>query len=266
MIKICSLDFINKERFDVDIKTADGRILCSNGDKITPDLLLRLYYKEIFIESWPVKDVEDVEEIKDINLGVELTSDTSNTEFEEDAESLKKAEARVAELFEEIEELSVEADEKLEFNEEQAKRVCDYSLGIAKLLNFSENRLKELEQASYYHNIGRSRLSKSDLAQKGFRRKQANESYDILLNEKKLSKSVAEASKLYLDNYNPIAFSLGEEIPYGHIIAIASYYDVLHSQNVSKDEVLKKMLQLGGNKFNIYVLHKFIKMMRETNE
>ncbi len=47
MIKTCSLDFANKETFEVDVKSADGRVLCKAGEDITPDKILRLYFKEL---------------------------------------------------------------------------------------------------------------------------------------------------------------------------------------------------------------------------
>lgn len=264
MIKICSLDFLNKERFEADIFTADGRILCPRGSKITPDLLLRLYFKDIYVEEWPedVKsktsaDVEDEisRQLKSISPSVEEDSSTE----------LEKPEEEVAKLFELTDEVpAVIAEEKLEFDEEEAKRVSEYALKIGKLLNFPKNRLNELEQAAYYCKIGRTRFSNLDLTQKDFNKKQALASYDILLKEKKMPEKVAEASKFYLDNYNPVTFKLDEEIPYAHIISIASYYDASSIKQIPNDDILKKMLQLGGNKFNIYVLHKFINTMREN--
>lgn len=55
MIKICSLEFLNKNSFDVDVLSADGSVLYSAGCEITPNLLLKLYYKDIYIEGYPPK-------------------------------------------------------------------------------------------------------------------------------------------------------------------------------------------------------------------
>lgn len=49
MIKICSLDFLNRENFETDVITADGVVLFQSGEEITPSKLLRLYFKEIYI-------------------------------------------------------------------------------------------------------------------------------------------------------------------------------------------------------------------------
>ena len=51
MIKICSLDFLNNELFEADVMTADGRVLFNSDDKVTPDRLLILYFKEIYVKE-----------------------------------------------------------------------------------------------------------------------------------------------------------------------------------------------------------------------
>ena len=47
MIKVCSLDFLNKSVFGVDVKNAEGTILQRFDDPVTPEALLKLYFKEI---------------------------------------------------------------------------------------------------------------------------------------------------------------------------------------------------------------------------
>ena len=88
--------------------------------------------------------------------------------------------------------------------------------------------------------------------------------------EKQLSEKIAEAARLYNKKYQISQIDLKDsnysDLPYSHIVAIASHYDNLLGKNISKDEALKKMLQLGGNKFNIFILHKFIYMMRNLND
>lgn len=261
MIKICSLDYVNKEKFDADILTADGRVLCSKGDKVTPDLLLRLYFKEIYIESTSVEEPEEeIYEDEDEDV-------SDSAAFEEDApEEVKKAEERVAEIFKTQTEVEKDLDENLEFDEEEAVKIQDYASKIGKMLGFSEEKLKNLELAAFNCKIGRSRLTKGDLKRKDYIHKLAEESYNIMLNEQKLPEVVVEVAKRYIEKYNPMAFNMGDEIPFFHIVAIADYYQSMLSKGHQKNDVLQKMLQLGGNKFNIYVLHKFIRMMREIDE
>lgn len=269
MIKICSLEFLNKNSFDVDITLADGRVLFSAGDPITPSLLLRLYYKEIFINGYPIKKERELDEDLDSNEACELTVDKVESFFEESPEPEEEIEktreyATVAIADED------DSNEPLEFDEEQGKRVAQLTVKFAQHLGISQQQIQELHQAAYYHKIGRTKLKKSDLGERDFYQKQGDAGYEILTKEMKLSERIAEAAKFYYrrcqgsqmqyDNQNY------SDIPYSHIVAITSYYDDLISVNLTEDAALQEMLRQGGNKFNIFILHKFISMMRNTND
>lgn len=249
MIKVCSLEFINKNTFDVDIMSSDGKLLFPAGSEITPELLLRLYYKDIYTKG-------RVEE--------EAKAKTTDIDIEEKLQTLATLQT--------IKEVIIDegSKEPLEFDEEQAKRVADYSTKLGQTIGMEKKHIEELQQAAYWHNIGRTKLTKADLNKKDFKRKQAEEGYNLLIKEKKLSEKIAEAAKFYNRKYQSSQMDFKEPnysgVPYSHIIAITSYYDELISQNMQKDEALKKMLQIGGNKFNIFILHKFITMMRNTND
>ena len=247
MINICSLDFLNRKVFDVDVLSADGRILFHLGSEITPEILLMLYYKDIYVTEFPYekekkKTEEDInEKLETLNLiqSLEAVIDENLTEF-------------------------------LEFDEQQAQRVSQYSVKLGQKIGMETLQLQELEKAAYYHNIGRTKLTNSDLKEKDFKKKQAEAGYSLLITEKNLSEKIAEAARFYNRNcwssqinFNDVNHS---DLPYSHIVAITSYYDELINKNNPKDEVLKKMLQLGGNKFNIFILHKFIYMMRNSND
>lgn len=285
MIKICSLDFINKETFEADIMTADGRVLFYSTDVITPEKILKLYFKDIYTEKPLVERIvkskepageqllKELNSITPVNETAEAeTAGPKLAEIDDDAAAVAKAKAKALEYAAATataeKPAEVEYDDSgdpLEFDEEEAKRVVEHSLAIAKELKFSEDRLKELEQAAYYHNIGVTKFTKGDLAQKDFRQRQALAGYEILKDEKKLSKSIAETAKYCVDNYNGYSFKLTDEIPYYHIVAIASYYDRLINHGFTKSDALAKMLRLGGNKFNVHVLHRFNNIMKDTN-
>lgn len=345
MIKICSLDFLNKESFETDVMTADGRILFHSGEEITPAILLRLYFKEIFIaepleeqkiemnkvestsfissdESFSVPklvkasvDEEEIEEENSPELKVIETDETvieenkkgpklievSEVDKEEDEttsgprlvetddsageEEENKKGPRVVDttpissskgtkiryatsagsLNQDVEEESNDAantDTPLVFDEEQAKRIVQHSIKIGKMINFSDNDFKELEQVAYYCNIGISEFSKSDVLKKGFRKKKAFAGYEKLKNEGTVPEKIADLVRSCADNYESDAFPLDSKIPFHQIVAITSFYEELLQYN-SKEVTLLKMLQIGGNQFNIFILHKFIKMMRE---
>ena len=256
MIEVCSLDFLKKKKFDTDILTVDGRVLCSKDDQITSELLLRLYFKDIYIKEPIVSEKIDVQAEPEEVLE-QLSSMQADLLPELVSEVVPEPE------IEKIVEEEVDLTEKLEFDEGEAKRVSEYSLMIGKALNYTEKQLKDLEQAAYYHNVGRTNFTKADLGSKDFLKNQANAGYEIILKDKKLPQEIAEVASLYNSNYDSSAFKLDECIPFYQVVGVASFYDRMIMQNYTKEETLAKMLQLGGNKFNIFVLHKFISMMRK---
>lgn len=359
MIKICSLDFLNRETFETDVMTADGKVLCVSGDKITPEAILRLYFKEIYVAqpleeriAGVLKEIQEFENEEVINkapnnpepiefieslesephiIMVEEKEEKEEKEEEEQQQNPhlievkaieKSSESKVPHLVESVNIEQKEAvdnskgprtvielsekeaeqrkiyanlntskkslDEKspkessvsepseviseipkgpdyLKFNDEQATRIAKYSVKLGELLNYSKDELEELKKAAYHCNIGISKFTIEDLEKKGFEKRKALESYEMLL-EKGFSEKIAEAVKLCINNYDSDTFTLSSKIPYYHIIAITYYYENLLSQTNSKQKALEKMLELGGNKFNIFILHKFIKIMRETND
>lgn len=298
MIRTCSLNFINNEYFDTDVMTKDGRVLFSAQDKVTPELILRLYFKEIYIKEKlaPVtagniekEQSELQEETKELNakvginaalntaekeLGIKASIDIYDEEDSAEKQALKMPRMTIgsAPLQQPSEKVEGNQDENppedptLEFNEDRAKKVASDSVKLGKMFNFSDSELKTLEQAAYYHNVGINRFKKSDLAKRGFRKKLAEVSYNILLNEMGMSPVVAETAKFCVLNYEPKDFSLQEKIPFHQIVSVTSYYEAVYTRTGSKEKALDKMLQLGGNKFNTFVLHKFITIMKDSDD
>jgi hypothetical protein len=348
MIQICSLDFLRKETFDTDIMTVDGRILCTKGDKVTPELILKLYFKEVYaknvqieeicsmpqatstaveqeiIEAVQIKEQTDevekpTEEVKEIEaaeetkaleivevseLAVKTEDEASGTktkagprvletveneqasgkdprvtgssiddDISEESSKAKlanEAQFTLAEKSIETARLTAEKeallkDPNLEFDEIQAKRIVEHSLAIGKIFNFTPAELKDLELVAYNCNIGITEFKKSDMAKKDFRKMKAYASYKKLQKEETVQPKIAEMVKFTATSHASDSVILNSKMPIDNIVGIVSYYEDSLNQNVSKEETLLKMLQLGGNHFNIFILHKFIKMMRDTN-
>lgn len=327
MIKICSLDFLNKEFFETDVMAADGSVLFSAGEKITPELILRLYFKDIYVNEVVVKnetcnvlvssvanEVESEEiastptekiaanesihgprsvttspmEKEETFSGPRSVTTSPIAEVEEEASggprfvesNITNVETKEKTLYQKSAKASIDDDTEVKteiidenpenkpliFDEEQAKRIVQYSIKIGKLLKLSDTELDELEQVAYNCNIGITDFKKADLCKKEFRRMKAFASYEKLLTSGTVSEKIAEMVKFSASSYDSDSFPLNSKIPHHHIVAIAGYYEDLFNQTNSKEKTLLKMLQLGGNQFNIFVLHKFIKVMRESNE
>lgn|SRR5574344_361380 len=388
MIKVCSLDFLNDDEFTVDIKSGDGTLLYSKGSKITPAILLKLYFREIFVEEGSLKEeiitgkseikqADSVENIKvqPVNVNVEEILEPQSQEvvikssslpenganphivetpeeeinqdstvenaledlmtnaneevapkvyqdkavngseetgkgpreateadfvnLKEDTEKpvapqldlalpeetvekgpvapkldLSKPEVEEETVVqqkpkeEKIEEVVVEevkAPEFLKFDEEQAQRIVKHSLILGKSLGYSESELKELHDVAYYCNIGITNFKPEQAEQKGFEEQKAMMSAKVA-EEKGLSMQVIDAIKFHINKYESASFSFKSKIPYYHIVAIVYYYERMLTKGTSKGEALDKMLQVGGNKFNVFALHKFIRIMREEND
>lgn len=209
MVKACSLDFLNKAQFDTDILLEDGKILYTTGAQITPEILLQLYFKDIYVPK------------------------------------------------------------KLEFDEGHAQRVRDYAVKIGKLIGIPKDKLAELKDAAYYHDIGRTKFTESDLKKANFDMWQGEAGVNILIKERQFPKHIADVANSHLKHYNSARFPLIKEeranIPYAHIVSIANCYDELCYKNLGKKKALEKMIQIGGGKFNIFILHKFIRAMRDSD-
>lgn len=325
MIKVCSLNFLKEKYFKSDVMSADGTLLFNSGDEVTAEIILKLYFKDIYIEKPKVENEQEVvvEEAENLVSSGAYSSDLKNVSASSSGDFQANAIAsgpRSIELDEKSsgprfvdsidvapsetdpskgprfvdtnldamngtkknpyssainaqasgpeEETPVEDPENmpLVFDEDQAKRIVSHSAKLAKILNFSQKELKELEQAAYYCNIGISGFKKADLKNKEFRKMKAFASYKKLIDEATVPRDIAEIVKFCANDYSSESFPLDSKIPLQHVVAITSFYEDLLAKTNSKQDTLLKMLQLGGNHFNIFVLHKFIKLMRGDSE
>lgn len=230
MKKICSLDFLNKETFGVDVKSPSGEVLCSRDEEVTPNKLLKLYYVELCVD-------EELEAAYQVEL-----------------EAQKIAESKI---------------KWLAFDEEEAKAVQKYALIIADILRLPPERKNEVKQAAYYLKIANPQFKEEEALEPDFVFKRGEASFLHIFKELKLPKKVAEVAKLYFTKYDCNQFDIKKEnvgFSLTSIVSIASYYNTFLRKTNSKNEAIMKMLRLGGNKFNIYILHKFIYKMRTTND
>lgn len=184
---------------------------------------------------------------------------------EDSAETKRGPRATEDKVFEEPKPV-VDENPPLTFDENQAKRIVNASIKLGKIFNYSPSELKELEQVAYYCNIGITEFRKNDLQKKDFRKRKILTSYNMLSRSGQVTDDIAQIIKSCASPYESDSFPLNSKIPYYHIVAITNCYEDLLAQSQSKDATLIKMLQMGGNHFNIFVLHKFIKLMKDSNE
>lgn len=255
MSKVCSLDFLNKEEFDLEIISAGGKTLFSKGDKVTPEILLSLYFKELVVRESLKTPEELAMEAKKAAMQAEMDRLSASFDPEKSLEKLLEGNLPI----------------NLEFDKDHANRIMKLSYDFGVVIGLSEKQLEEVKQASYYYKIGIIKLTSDDLSDASFETQVAEIGFDLLTLEIKMPNHTAEVTRMYAENYDCSKFSLASKksinIPYYHIVAITDYYDRLITKNaIPKEEALHRMLKLGGNKFNIFILHKFINMMRNAND
>lgn len=275
MIKICSLDFLNKKFFETDVKTEDGIVLVYSGEKITPETILKLYYREIYVdqpleEETPIEESSLTSENQNIETGQNIKEEQEEQEIQEWEDLIEdsKIEESEQQAIEEQTDSKKVAQEELylTFDEELAKRIVKMSVALGKELEYSDNELKVLEQVAYYSNIGVTSLTKSDMEKSDFRQRKILAGYEKLKDEKIVKIEIAEAVKSCAKYYEVESFQLNSKIPYADIVVMINYYEDLLLKGLSKQAALLKMLQMGANNFNTFVLHKFIRIMRDTND
>lgn len=239
MRKLFSLDFLNKEKFNADILSHESEKLFSKGDEITPEIILKLYFQDIYKIVEPVVLPDGVD--KNSALARMLNEDNEN-DFDESGV------------------------DRIPFDAAHAKRVTQYSLELAKILGLRAQEIEKLEVAAYFHDIGKTLFTQEDAAAEDFGQKFTQAGYDYLINVKRVDEPIAHAAKAHLDKCNFLDFSLTPGNPFGiahqDIIAIANCYDELMNNSPDKETALRRLLRLGGNRFNIFLLHKFIRAMR----
>ncbi len=240
MIKVNALDFLHNDNFPVDIFSESGELLYSAQEEITPEKILMLYFKSICVqeELLPQPTTSDV--------------DSESTEL----------------ITEQQEEIPVIV-EKIGFDDAMASRVVKHSMLMADMIGLDAETKSTLEKAAYYHTIGSIEIPVDELTNPSFKKIRANASYTYLVEKLDMPEKVAKVAKTYLYNYDPTKYDLTKKskatIPIHHIVAIASFYEEFLAETGSKEEALIKLLRLGGNKFNIYILHKFVYKMRKAD-
>lgn len=419
MIRVCALDFLNRDSFESDVKLADGKVVVSAGEKITPELILVLYFKEIYVDTplvdvFPVPtkveepempseipvidysaisvesvEVEEAETITeapkeaelDLNATEEnlvavgakapdlsLESAVSNTlsaappvedtlsidyvekepivqepvttkgpelpvlDLEEKAEnkekgprsadindvllestsdSQKKGASKFDSKVPDAPELDLSVPEKaipeqdrspvvptldlgeeniieekyslsssnkkeepakveespinllLNFDQSIADEMAENAVMLAKELHYSDSDIKDIKNAALNCNLGIVHFKEEDLKSRDFEKKKAAISYDLAAKKGTLSARVLETIKCHAKPYNTEDFNLNPNIPLGDLIHIIVAYSKLKCLGLSKNEVLRKMLEQGGNEYNVFALHKFLRLMRE---
>lgn len=239
MIKVCSLDFLNDKCFEKDILSETGKVILSAGEKVTPESLLKLYYRNIYVQN-PINATKaDVQRKPSLYNTVATYAQSEHIGTKEN-NSFAVASENVAVTDNPIKKIDIPEQISQQSTSEQDDyfyaKIIEYSVKLGEISGFSEDELKELENIAYYYLVS-----------------EAGESVP-----EEMETSVEFCYRSYKSN----RFSLNEKIPYAHIIFIVAYYIKALKANKSEQETILEMLRYGNNKFNPFVLHKFLNIMR----
>jgi len=168
-------------------------------------------------------------------------------------------------------------DEKDKYTSGRSRRVCEYSIEIAKEMNLSDIELSKIEVASLLHDIGMIGvpeyiLHKTEkLTEDEYLKIKKHVEYgmNILGNIKQLN-SVVDIIKYHHERYDGSGYPYGikgEEIPIGaRIIALADTFDALISarayrNSMPSDKAIEQISSQAGKQLDYNVVQAFLKII-----
>jgi len=216
------------------------------------------------IETTEQQSIPSIPKTEDVSENVQdapaLPAENNETvKSEEKTEKQTQAPAPVKEK--EPEEPPVQ----LKFDEEVAKEMETNAEKLAKMFGFTPREIEDIKKTAHYCNASLDQFTTADIKKKDFGVKKAKLSYDMIQDKLGFSEMVKDSILSHENPYDSALFGLAKKIPYAHIVSIVSnYYTLRQMYKGDKEKTLRRMLEYGGNKFNIFVLHKFIRMMRSA--
>lgn len=232
MIKVCSLDFLNNKVFEKDILSLDGKVLFKADDRVTPESLLKLYFRNIYVQN-PITASKAEAQSRIPISNMTLVSVRDNV-FDADLERVAVMEENNAKS-----DASSLIPQSASSSQEDYfyTKIVEYATSFGKKLNLSEGEIKKLEDLAYYYVL-----------------KEMDES---------IPDEMKEDVQFCHRSYRANEFPLIGNISYVDIIFIIAYYVKMLKVTQSKQKTIYKMLWYGNNKFNPFFLHKFLNMMKD---
>jgi hypothetical protein len=283
MKRINALDFLNKPNFTIDVYSEKGELLYPLGSEVTSEILLRAYFKKLYIKDEDENIYLEIDKDKDKDkeketyiepLETEVNASTERQEKVVEEVLTKSFTEKLSDDDEKTEEtkaaqtLTIDPDAHLVFDETLSQDIANLSVKFAEHLGYSKNELEEIKQAAYYRNIGITSFKEKDKLSEDFKNDVGLESYKILKDKMNFPEKIAVVAKFYFKNYDVMNFKLNvnEPIPYQYLVGITNFYVERMKEMEDNDKVLILMLKEGNDKFNTFLLHKFINMMRNEEK
>lgn len=178
-----------------------------------------------------------------------------------------------------IKTLSATVETKNIYSKGHSQRVADYSALIAGALGWDEERIRNLRNAAYMHDVGMIGIPDS-IVNKPTRLME--EEYSIIqrhtmigadiLKNITLIEHVADVAHYHHERYDGTGYPeglAGETIPIeARIVAVADSYDAMNSKRIyrealAKDKIICELEQCSGTQFDPVIAETFVQMIRE---
>lgn len=287
MRKIIPLEYQGKDSLDFNLYDSNGVNVYNSGEKLTPGMLLKLNSIDVYryqanknilcskdgVNSKISFDV--AESLLDNNLSI---MDGVNQGYVPSVNTTRKMKDSILnEVSNNFDKIKCIDELRLfdEYTYSHTINVSSVSVAIGMAVGMKDKDLEDLALGALLHDLGKMKIPKevlnkpSRLTNEEFEliKQHTILGYDIVLNEMKLPKNIAEVAKYHQEKYQGAGYPeklKGDEIPiFAQITAIADVYDALVSERVYKkamtsEEAFKLMLGEGEYSFNPFYLYEFV--------
>lgn len=217
---------------------------------------------------------------KENSFSLYLDVEERNRQLLATLEKLKEEEKKTKEVYLElISSLITALESKDPYTQGHSRRVCQYALLLAEKLDLDEEEKDRIRQASLLHDLGKIGIPDAILQKKG---KLTDEEFAIIKEHQMMGVKILEPIKemrgvipYILHHHESFDGSgyphglAGDLIPLGaRIIAVADIFDALttgrsYRNALTKEETLKKLMEMKGGKLDPYLVDKFIETLKE---
>lgn len=295
---IIPLELVGNEKLEFDLYNDKGQIVYHKGEKLTPGLLIKLCHEKVFADDGTPSEntapnssnnqgllkhksiiPEQVAKTL-VNLSKTLLNKIRSNEKPDIAACNEATEIIYEEVSNNLEKIDCISQLKIfdEYTFSHTVNVSTMSSALGMTLGLEENEVKELALGALLHDIGKMLVPKDILNKPAklepdefeIMKSHSLLGYRYILDNINLPDKIAKVALDHQENYNGSGYpnSLkGSEINlYAQITAVADVYDALTSNRVYKravdsDKAIEIMLSENKDRFNPYILNKFMMLV-----
>jgi putative nucleotidyltransferase with HDIG domain len=302
MQQILPLELVGHEKLDFDLYDDKGQMVYQCGENLTPDLLIKLSYKKIFVKKVTDENLEPFVKLENfVTPKQHLISEKATINLVKNAKTILKkvydnekldtatfiesTDIIVEEVRNNLEKIDCISQLRIfdEYTFSHTVNVSTMSSALGIILKLKDHEIKELTLGALLHDIGKMLVPKDILNKPA---KLEPEEFEIMKSHTLLGYRYIVENFDVADNIARVALDhqekyegggypnglKGKEINlYAQVASIADVYDALISNRVYKrafksEEAIEIMLAEGSKSFNPYMLSKFLEITDYKNK